>query len=89
MWKCKHCNNEYNFKTTSEKANHTRWCNKNPKRNDWNSGTGTINQFGELKYYMVKCDCCGNDFEVKEREKLHPQKEKYYCSRSCANSIGG
>ena len=34
MWKCKHCNNEFDFNTTSEKANHSRWCDYNPNRNN-------------------------------------------------------
>lgn len=35
MWKCKHCGQEFNFKTPSEKANHSRWCDKNPKRKEY------------------------------------------------------
>lgn len=31
MWKCKHCSNEYKFDNRSDKANHSRWCKKNPK----------------------------------------------------------
>ena len=46
----------------------------------------TIYKFGEFKRFKVKCFKCDKEFEVEEREKLHPQKEKYYCSRSCANS---
>ena len=33
-WKCKHCKKEFNFKTTSKKANHARWCEQNPNRNN-------------------------------------------------------
>ena len=43
-------------------------------------------RFGEYKSFTVTCDKCNKEFEVVEREKLHPQKEKYHCSRSCANS---
>lgn len=43
-------------------------------------------RFGEFKKFIVTCHKCNKDFEVVEREKLHPQKEKYHCSRSCANS---
>jgi hypothetical protein len=42
--------------------------------------------FGEYKKFIVVCNKCNIEFEVEEREKLYPQKEKYYCSRSCANS---
>lgn len=47
---------------------------------------GQITRFGEFKSFMVVCNKCEKEFEVVEREKLHPQKEKYYCSRSCSNS---
>ena len=43
-------------------------------------------KYGEIKIFKVICAKCGIEFEIKEREKLYPQKEKYYCSRSCANS---
>lgn len=86
MWKCKHCKTEFNFSTTSEKANHSRWCDHNPKRDNWNKAQGTVSRFGELKEFEVECLSCSNKFLVTEREKLHPQKDKYYCSRSCANN---
>lgn len=37
MWVCKHCQEEHDFHTTSEKANHSRWCIKNPKRSEYNN----------------------------------------------------
>lgn len=43
-------------------------------------------KFGLFKEFTVKCERCGKEFTVNEREKLFPQKEKYFCSRSCANS---
>lgn len=43
-------------------------------------------RFGEIKKFIVVCETCKKEFEVLEREKLYPQKEKYYCSRSCANT---
>ena len=86
MWKCKHCKKEYDFATKSQKANHSRWCIKNPKRNTWNKSQGTISRYGEIKEFEVECLCCSTKLKVSEREKLHPQKEKYYCSRSCANN---
>lgn len=36
MWKCKHCNKEFEELSASEKANHSRWCDFNPKRNFYN-----------------------------------------------------
>lgn len=36
--------------------------------------------------HSVKCHNCNKDILVFERDKTFPSKEKYYCSRSCANS---
>jgi len=33
--KCKHCGLCFSDMSLSEKANHTRWCEKNPKRNEY------------------------------------------------------
>ena len=43
------------------------------------------NKFGLLKEFTVKCKNCEKEFIVKEREKLFPKKETYFCSRGCAN----
>jgi hypothetical protein len=32
MWKCKHCLKEFDLAKSIEKANHSRWCDLNPKR---------------------------------------------------------
>lgn len=42
-------------------------------------------KYGEYKLFTVECCKCKISFEIKEREKLFPQKDMYYCSRSCAN----
>jgi hypothetical protein len=95
MWKCKHCNQEFNYERTTEKGNHSRHCKSNPKRLEtYKSVSVGINKFidnelGKIKKFTVNCFCCNEDFEVKEREKQFPLKEKYFCSRSCANSMGG
>jgi len=48
---------------------------------------GYVNKkYGEFKKFIVTCNNCKKEFEIEEREKLFPKKEKYYCSRSCANS---
>jgi hypothetical protein len=33
---CVHCNFAFDGKNSSERANHTRWCDKNPKRESYN-----------------------------------------------------
>ena len=43
-------------------------------------------KYGELKHFNVLCNKCNKEFDVEEREKIFPKKEKYYCSISCANS---
>lgn len=95
MWQCKHCEEEFNFIRATEKANHTRHCNSNPRKDN-----SYINvrkkqkeyfdlKLGDYKNYTITCDRCESLFDVKEREKLFPEKEKYFCSRKCANSTGG
>lgn len=38
------------------------------------------------KKFKVECKTCGKEFEVLEEESKFPKKEKYFCSRSCANT---
>lgn len=95
MWKCKHCNQLFNFTRQTDKANHGKHCDKNPKKKEsyakiaesvkqrWN------NELGIYKDFSVRCDCCGLEITVREREHTFPAKKQYFCSRSCANSVGG
>ena len=46
-------------------------------------------KFGEKKKFKVICSTCGKEIIVEEREKIFPKKDKYYCNRSCSNSVGG
>lgn len=39
-----------------------------------------------IRSFIVKCHNCGKEFDVQEDEQKFPKKEKYYCSRSCANT---
>lgn len=48
-----------------------------------------VEKFGELKKYSVTCYRCNQTIETKEREKLFPKKEKYFCSKSCASKRSG
>ena len=41
-------------------------------------------KYGKKQERTVVCSKCGKEFTVVEREK--DRKEKYFCSRSCANS---
>lgn len=46
MWICKHCNNEFGFGITdrNSKANHSRWCDKNPKATHYRETNGKNNR---------------------------------------------
>ena len=95
MWTCKYCLNEFNFARTTEKGNHAKYCDENPNKSVSAQKIKEANsirhneKFGEKKNYSVVCECCNVSFIVNEREKLHPQRERYFCSRKCSNSIGG
>lgn len=92
---CPHCKKHLLMNKRSF-ANHVRWCKQNPKYAEIRMSTISkikqknakqmLEKRGELKTFVVKCDKCGAEFEVKEYEKEFPTKKKYYCSRSCANS---
>lgn len=43
-------------------------------------------RYGILKQFKVKCKTCRKTFFIEERERKFPRKEKYFCSRSCANT---
>jgi len=92
--RCKFCDLSLEDYSVSARANHTRWCDKNPnrKKTTENIGAGNkkryIKKWGELKDFQVKCLKCDCEFTVNEREKRFPEREKYFCSRSCANSRG-
>ena len=73
-------------------ANHVRWCKNNPNHehivsnNIESNRSVKIKKYGEFKEFEVECCRCHKKFVVCEREKIFPSKQKYYCSRSCANA---
>jgi hypothetical protein len=93
MWNCKHCLGNFNFIKTSDKANHSRWCDKNPKLVEYKNNQTLVDsvrnskdvKYGLKQQYIVHCNKCSTEFKVIERTKYFPKKEKYFCSRSCAN----
>ena len=95
MWKCKHCKQNFDYSRTTEKANHSRHCDKNPnKQKSYENISKYLKQkvddkLGVHKDFDVICDCCGKNFTVNERENKFPTKGRYFCSRNCANSVGG
>lgn len=88
---CKFCNNTFNVKGRVF-SNHVRWCNKNNSSNNTSGISEGVNNYydkklGILTSYDLKCSSptCDKLFTIKERSKQFPKKEKYFCSRSCAN----
>jgi len=80
--------------TSAEKAKYSSGYNGKYNDSDWKKKVKAGNQnvhnekLGEYKEFTVCCDKvdCGKKFIVVEREKKFPKKEKYYCSRKCANT---
>jgi len=89
--KCKICGLE--FDNHGLYANHMRWKHKDDQyyidfKDTMSLATKNvyIKKFGNFQEFDVKCANCGKIFKIKERSKKFPEKEKYYCSRGCANS---
>ncbi len=76
MNKCLNCDKETNNK---------KFCSISCQNKYQNSEKSNI-KFGIFKEFVVKCGNCDKDFIIEEREKIFPQKEKYYCCRKCANT---
>jgi hypothetical protein len=55
MWACKHCKNSFKDLSPSQKGNHSRWCDKNPKR----------------KIYLDKLDKSRNNISLESRKKIN------------------
>lgn len=89
---CKFCNK--NFKKSFQLGGHVSRCKYNPKYEEYNkknceasiisSHNKKIEKFGNEIIKEKECYKCRNKFFIKERERIN--KEKYYCSRKCANS---
>lgn len=87
---CKYCHETFEV-SGRVFSNHVRWCDKNPKSKQTKKIETGVNHYydkiiGEKKSFSVICHNCNKEFEVIEREKQFPQKDKYFCSRSCANA---
>lgn len=92
MWKCKHCDEEFDFEKSTHKANHTRHCHSNPNKEKSYTGLSASQlaladkKLGIKKKYEVECAVCMSTFSVIEREHQFPKKDKYYCGKKCANN---
>ena len=84
MYKCEECNLE--FETFQAKANHHRWKHlgyifKNKETKEKNKK----HLENKWKHFIVICCKCGKEIKIKECNIDKPKREKYYCSKSCAN----
>ncbi len=68
-----------------EETNNNKFCSVSCQM-EFQNVDRSNKRYGEFKDFKVKCEKCGKEIIICEREKLFPQKEKYYCNRSCANS---
>jgi predicted restriction endonuclease len=95
MWTCKYCQQTFPYERTTEKANHSRWCVKNPRRAEFiTSAQRVVEQthdrlHGVKAAFDVVCAVCGKKFSVTERLGQFDALVPRYCSRSCACSVGG
>lgn len=89
-YKCEICN--LDFDKFQQKANHDRWNHKEKPFSD--EGLQSIKDkkfnrdnliFGIIVNEIVQCFKCGKDIDITYRE-IKGKKDKYYCSRICANS---
>ena len=93
---CPHCHQTFQNISGRTFSNHVRWCKENPDK-DRLSGKKICEKQkesrlryldrhdGKLRSFTVICDSCGKQFEVMERERKFPSRNKYFCSRSCSN----
>lgn len=92
---CPHCKLDLTGLSITAIGNHIKWCKahinkeyqiqiKSKMRE--NALQQAITRYGAIQQYSVNCYKCNKEFVVEERQKVFPSKERYYCSRSCANS---
>ena len=85
---CKHCKMEFEIENKPKGwfANHSRWCDKNPKRNIWNKGVADCKKSGAEKHkkninnYLENpkfCVECNNMID-------YTKKRNKFCSSRCA-----
>ena len=86
---CPVCNKDLSGMRITDVGNHIKWCKfKSAPTNVYSQAKikADTARLGQYSLYYVVCQKCGTEFEVRQREHSFPKKEKYFCSRSCANS---
>lgn len=97
MWTCKYCKKIFDYNRTSEKGNHVKYCEADPRYQkrmllkSERQKNALAKFYGEVKQFEVSCFVCQKLCIVEEKENLFLRrtKKKYYCNSSCRNSIGG
>jgi hypothetical protein len=89
--KCEVCGET--FLNGKIKSNHVRWKHKSAEfykntseRISDAAEKSLLKRRGSKKQFQVACNKCNKSFQVTERENDFPSKNKYFCSRGCANS---
>lgn len=82
---CPHCKKE--FPEGRSFGAHVTNCKLNPKRKEIQDKVNKTKK-SKWKEFKVKCYKCGKEIIINEWNTNKPKKEKYFCSRSCANSRG-
>ena len=85
MNKCLHCGKPVKNKYCNISCQNIHQ-QKGKKKNKKSIDKRSESIKNKWKTFIVKCNKCSKEFEIKEFNVLEPKKEKYYCSRSCANS---
>lgn len=81
---CKYCKEEISSKSMGV---HVLNCKSNPKYEEFQEKRKLKYALRTKEYslFKVKCYKCDVEFDVNEPILKFPLKEKYFCSRSCAN----
>lgn len=91
--RCVHCEQTITCDNKKIFANHVRWCPKNVSNGD--KGRQKLREIlikrhentrGFLQKFDVVCHKCNSNFSVSEHSLRFPSKERYFCSRTCANT---
>ena len=85
MNKCLNCGKEVKNKFCNTSCqNKVQW--KGKKKSKIQIEQMKLTRLEKWKTFNVNCCKCKKEVEIKEYNVDAPKKEKYYCSRSCANS---
>ena len=87
MQKFKHC--DETFEIASQLAEHVRWKHQDNTQSGDKIRSSLDERFGELKDHIKICEKCKQPYTVTGRFKTKVVQESRFCSRSCANSVGG